>query len=120
MDNPAVLLPCLDHTKDFLDLAHLTHYLDSCLCMFYYVGLNTATKVMLSGHAEEDIASTTPEPQTSQPSSCCREQLPEPTNIAPEPEPQESSDQVCEPATSLVPEDILVEIEGLKGSPTHR
>ncbi len=37
-----------DYTRDFLDLAHLTHYLDSCLCVFYYVGLNTTTKAKLS------------------------------------------------------------------------
>ncbi len=53
--------------------------------------------------ADEDLSSPTPKPVTSQP----------------EPEPQECSDQVREPATSSVPEGVLVEIEGLEGSPAH-
>ncbi len=36
-----------------------------------------------------------------------------------EPEPQECSDQVREPATPSIPEGVLVEIEGLEGSPAH-
>lgn len=93
-----------DHTRDFVDLTHLIRYPNSCLCMFYYVGLTTATKTKLSGHdprgsfaafmewlleqnglyfaicpAEEDISSPTPEPETSQPSSGCTELKPEPT-----------------------------------------
>ncbi len=39
--------------------------------------------------------------------------------VTPEPEPQEFSDQVREPASSSVPEGGLVEIESLEGSPTH-
>ncbi len=80
---------------------------------------------------EEVISSPTHEPETSQPSSRCTELLPEPTAdgepepaatepiIATEPEPQASSDQVREPATSSVPEGVLVVIEGLEGSPAH-
>ncbi|XP_016142516.1 proteoglycan 4-like [Sinocyclocheilus grahami] len=133
--------------------------------MFYYVGLNTATKAKLSGKgprgsfatfmkwmlenngsqftvwpAEENICSPTPEPETSQPSSHCTEQSSEPTAdgepepaatrepasepptepiMALEPEPQDPSDKVCEPETLPVPEGVLLEIEGLEGSPTH-
>ncbi|KAL0185578.1 hypothetical protein M9458_017248, partial [Cirrhinus mrigala] len=72
----------------------------------------------------EDISSPIPEPDTSQLSSCCNEQVPDSTVdgepkpamtepiIAPEPELQESSDQVCEPVTSSVPEGVL-------GNPSH-
>ncbi len=39
--------------------------------------------------------------------------------VTPEPEPQECSGQVCEPATQSVSKGVLVAIEGLEGSPTH-
>ncbi len=52
MNYPAVLVllqeqgdrSLKDHTKDFVFLANLTHYPDSCLCSFYQAGLNTATR----------------------------------------------------------------------------
>lgn len=56
MNIPTVKLLCLeqedrslkDHTREVLNLAYQTHYLDSCLCTFYYVRLNTSTKSKLS------------------------------------------------------------------------
>ncbi|XP_016124666.1 uncharacterized protein [Sinocyclocheilus grahami] len=145
-----------DHTRDFVDLACLTHFPDCSLCIFYHTSLSERCKARLPTNgpkedfaafvewvlernglclsvcpAEEDISSPTHEPETSQPSSRCTEQMPEPTAdgepeptatepiVAPEPEPLELSDQVREPATSPVPKGVLVEIEGLQGSPAH-
>lgn len=39
-------------------------------------------------------------------------------NVVTECKPEESSDEVCEPATTSVPEGILVEFEGMKWSPS--
>ncbi|KAI2650829.1 Translation initiation factor IF-2 [Labeo rohita] len=120
MDNPAVLLLLLeqgnrslvDHTKDFVYLAPLTHYPDSCLCTFYRAGLNIATKA--SSLTTEDDTSPTQDPEPSLPASQHAEFEPEPTaddepepratepKIATEPEPY-TSDQVREPATATVP-----------------
>ncbi|KAL0198595.1 hypothetical protein M9458_007135, partial [Cirrhinus mrigala] len=36
-----------DHAKDFAFLANLTHYPDSCLCLFFQAGLNTTTRAQL-------------------------------------------------------------------------
>ncbi|KAL0151595.1 hypothetical protein M9458_053112, partial [Cirrhinus mrigala] len=115
MDNPAVLLLLLeqgnrslvDHTKDFVYLAPLTHYPDSCLCTFYRAGLNITTKAQLSGEgpqesiadyiewvlvfsrsslATEDETSPTQDPEPSLPASRHAEFEPEPT-ADDEPEP---------------------------------
>lgn len=40
-------------------------------------------------------------------------------NIAPEPELDDATDQVCEPTTPCDTVEVLVEIEDLVGSPTH-
>ncbi len=164
MDNPAVQLLCLeqqdrsleDHTRDFIDLECLTHFLDRSLCIFYITSLSERCKACLPANgpredfasfvewvrenngstltvcpSEEDISIPTSEPETSQPSSRCTELLPEPTAdgepepdvtepiIPTEPEPQTSSDQVREPATSSVLEGVLVVFEGLEGSAAH-
>ncbi len=140
--------------QGFLDLACLTRFPD--LCVFYITSLSERCKARLPANgpeedfatfvewvlernglyfsicpAVEDISSPTQEPETSQPSFCCTELLPEPTTdgepepattepiIATEPEPRASSDQVCELAKSSVPEGVLVVIEGLEGSSAH-
>ncbi len=102
MDLPSVKLLCLeqedrsleDHTRDFLHLANQTYYPDSCLCTFYFVGLNNSTKAKLSGKgprgsfaafvewvlennglyfsvcpADEDISSPTPKPASRHPAA---------------------------------------------------
>ncbi|XP_016110248.1 vegetative cell wall protein gp1-like [Sinocyclocheilus grahami] len=136
MDIPAVLLLCLeqqdrsleDHTRDFFACQRTVPRRILPLSWIYFCP------------TEEDISSPTPEPETSQPSSHCMEQMPEPTIdrehkpaatrepesipatepiVAPEPGPQDRSNQVREPITSPVPKGVLVEIEGLEGSPTH-
>lgn len=38
-----------DHTRDFLDLGCLTHYLDHSLCMFFNTGLNEWLEAYLPG-----------------------------------------------------------------------
>ncbi|KAI2644083.1 malate dehydrogenase [Labeo rohita] len=120
MDILAVLLLCLkqghhsldDHMRDFL---HQTHYP-------VFKGVSPLSW------------------KTSQPSSLCMDQLPEATadgepelvatrELAqepttepingPEPKPLDSSDQVCQPATSPIHKEALVDIEGLVGSPAH-
>ncbi|XP_058625419.1 uncharacterized protein LOC131536483 [Onychostoma macrolepis] len=122
-----------DHTRDFLDLACLTHFPDCSLCVFYISSLSERCKARLPANgpkedfaacvewvlennglffsiclSEEDISSPTPEPETSQPSPRYTE-----------PEPQISSDQVREPATSSVLNGVLVVYESLEGSPAH-
>ncbi len=144
MDLPAVQLLCLeqkdrsleDHTRDFFDLACLTHFLDRSLALcFYITSLSEHFKACLSANSpkeedfaalvvwmlenngspltvcpsEEYISSPTSEPETSQPSSRCMEILSEPTADG-DTEPQAQSDQVREPATSSVPEGVLVVI----------
>ncbi|KAI2668447.1 Titin [Labeo rohita] len=127
MDNPTVLLLLLeqgnrsleDHTRDFVYLAPLTHYPDSCLCTFYLRGLNTTTKAQLSGEgprksivdyiewvlvssrsllAAEDETSPTQDPEPSLPASRHAEFEPEPT-ADDEPEPR-----ATEPEIATVPE----------------
>lgn len=39
--------------------------------------------------------------------------------IAPEPDPQQASDQVHEPGTQRIVEGVLVELDALEGSPAH-
>ncbi|XP_059401982.1 uncharacterized protein LOC132133218 [Carassius carassius] len=153
---PAVRLLCLeqldrslkDHTRDFLDLACLTHFPDRSLSNFFYTGLSERCKARLPANgpredfaafvewvleknessftittAEEDISSPTPDPETSQPPS--RHTEPEPTAAA-EPEPstdrkqdlESATDQVCKPATPCIV-GVLVEIEGVEESPAQ-
>lgn len=90
------------------------------------------------GPADEDAISPTPDPESSLPSPHRTEQLLEPTadgepmlatNSMPEPgdatvhvtapelEPQLSSDQVHEPATTPIFEGAIVEYEVMRGSP---
>ncbi|KAI2647082.1 Obscurin [Labeo rohita] len=129
MDNPAVLLLLLeqgnrsleDHTRDFVYLAPLTHYPDSCLCTFYRAGLNTTTKVQLSGegpresiadyikwvlYEPEPTADEEPEPRVTEP------------EIATEPEPY-TSDQVREPATATATVECNREQVRAMESPAH-
>ncbi|XP_073705554.1 phospholipid scramblase 2-like [Garra rufa] len=57
MNHPAVFLLMLeqrslsleDHTRLFVKIANLTHYLDYCLCTFYKTSLNSGCSVRLSG-----------------------------------------------------------------------
>ncbi len=101
MNHPAVLVLLLeqgdrsleDHTEDFVFLTNLTHYLDSCLCLFYQARLNTSTRAQLSrdGPREslaafvdtvdiaDDDTSPTPDPEPSPPSPRFAERQPEPT-----------------------------------------
>ncbi|KAI2658616.1 Zinc metalloprotease ZmpB [Labeo rohita] len=131
MDNPAVLLLLLeqgnrslvDHTRDFVYLAPLTHYPETCLCTFYRAGLNIATKAQLSGEGPresiadyiewvlvscrasltaEDDTSPTQDPEPSQPASRHAEFEPEPT-ADDEPEPRATEPEIAtepEPYTS--------------------
>lgn len=119
MDIPAIHLLLLekgkhffkDHTRDFLDLACLTHYPDHPLCVFYNTSFNEWLKVHLPIEGsrgsfaqyvewvlvqcdslltacpnEEDISSPTPDPEPSQPSAMPAAKQPEPTTDS-EPEP---------------------------------
>ncbi|KAI2644281.1 Chromatin-remodeling ATPase INO80 [Labeo rohita] len=62
MNDPAVLVLLLeqgdgsleDHTADFVFLANMTHYPDSCLRLFYQTGLNTITRAQLSGEGPRE------------------------------------------------------------------
>ncbi|KAL0161622.1 hypothetical protein M9458_045347, partial [Cirrhinus mrigala] len=90
------------------------------------------------GVGAEDISSPTPEPETSQLSSCGMEQVPDSTAdgepepamtrepvrktkpiVTQKPETLDLSNQVCELATLSIPAGVLVEIEGLEGSLAH-
>ncbi|KAI2663202.1 Opioid growth factor receptor [Labeo rohita] len=154
--DPTVLLILLkqgersfeDHTCDYIFLAEHSHFTDSSLCKFYYTGLNTTTKALLSGEGpqeslpeyiewvlascgsswtidiiEEDVIPT-PDPEPSQPSPQQAEFEPEPTADeepepkATEPEP-DTSDQVREPATTFVTVECCVEQERAMESPAH-
>ncbi len=115
-----------DHTRDFLDPACFTYYPDHSLCIFYETGLSEQLKACLpingprGSFAEyvewvlavfglpftvcltgEDPASPTPPPETSQPSSRCTEQLPEPTADG-ELEPAVTREPAGEPVTELI------------------
>ncbi|ROL33025.1 Blood vessel epicardial substance [Anabarilius grahami] len=85
----------------------------------------------------ENNTSPTPYPEPSQPSPRQAEQTHQPTTDtepepvvdnepkepepypAPEPEPSDAFDHVREPATSPVPEKVLMEYEGMEWSPAH-
>ncbi|KAA0702925.1 hypothetical protein E1301_Tti013312 [Triplophysa tibetana] len=116
---------------EFLNLPCHAHYDHSLL------GVGAGENWIFSVCPAEDISSPTPEPETSQPSTRYTECLHEPTDgepeaavsrepacttitepiIALEPEPEDSSDQVHDPATLCVAM-VLVEMEGLEGTPT--
>ncbi|KAL0177682.1 hypothetical protein M9458_026576, partial [Cirrhinus mrigala] len=140
MDDPAVLILLLeqgdrsleDHTKDFVFLANYTHYPDNCLCSFYFAGLNTTTRVQLSGEGPreslatyvewvscnssltmdfaDDDTSPTLDPEPSQPSPQFAEHEPEHTADG-EPEPSATDEPSPSGATELriaqEPEPIL-------------
>ncbi|XP_052461335.1 uncharacterized protein LOC128019410 [Carassius gibelio] len=136
-----------DHTRQFILLAYATSYPDNALCTFYNTSLNSKCRALSSedGPREdfaafvewtlarngspltvcpiEDLASPTPDPETSQPPS--RRTEPEPTAAAEsepstdrEPDLESATDQVCEPATLCIV-GVLVEIEGVEESPAH-
>ncbi len=142
MDLPAVQLLCLeqmgrsleDHTRDFLDLACLTHFPDRSLCVFYITSLSEQCKARLPADSPkenftacvewvlennglffsvcpvEDNSSPTPEPEPSQPPpSRCTECSPEPTAAA-EPEPA----AIKEPTPFKVTEPLIAPESGLK------
>ncbi|KAL0190994.1 hypothetical protein M9458_013692 [Cirrhinus mrigala] len=132
--DPTVLLIILkqgersleDHTRDYIFLAEHSHFPDSSLCKFYYTGLNTTTKALLSGEGpqeslpdyiewvlascgsswtvdivEKDI-SPTQDPEPSQPAPRHAEFEPEPT-ADDEPEPRVTELKIAtepEPYTS--------------------
>ncbi|KAI2657009.1 tRNA (guanine-N(7)-)-methyltransferase [Labeo rohita] len=132
MNDPAVLVLLLeqgecsleDHTMDFVFLANLTHYPDSCLCSFYQAGLHTATRAQLSGKGPreslvtyiewvlvsckssvtvdfvDDNTSPTHDPVSSLPSPRSSEQQLEPTADR-EPEPSVTDESLPKDATEL-------------------
>ncbi|KAL0173900.1 hypothetical protein M9458_029868, partial [Cirrhinus mrigala] len=130
MDDPAVLVLLLeqgersleDHTTNFVFLANLTHYLDSCLYSFYQAGLNTATRAQLSlGNVLErafvewvlvscqssltvdfmdDDTSPTPDPVPRPTSPRSTERQPEPT-VDGEPKPSATDEPSPSGATEL-------------------
>ncbi|KTF97464.1 hypothetical protein cypCar_00023353 [Cyprinus carpio] len=140
--------------QDEFDMLYLQDFPDHSLCAFYYASLSERCKARLPGNGpkedfatfmewvrenngsqftvcppEEDISSPTPEPETSQLSSRCAEQVLQPTTepkpdmitepiIAPELGLESATDQVCELATPCIV-GVLVEIEGLEGGPAH-
>ncbi|KAL0170706.1 hypothetical protein M9458_035302, partial [Cirrhinus mrigala] len=151
MDDPAVFVLLLeqgdrslkDHTTDFVFLANLTHYPDSCLCSFYHTELNTSESlttfvewVLVSCQSSLTVDFTdspTPDPVPSPTSPRSAERQPKHTvdgepkpsttdkpslRIAPEPEPI-TSDQVREPATSHGTEEVSVEREEAEEGPAH-
>lgn len=72
--------------------------------------------------AEKDFTSTAPHPEPSQPNlTSCTEIFGTKTEqiIALEPELHRNSDQVHEPTRLSVPVRLLVETEGMEGSPAH-
>ncbi len=121
-----------DHTRDFLDLACLTHFLDQSFCVFYVTSLSERCKARLpaNGPKEEDFAALVESHfQTRDQPAVIPLLQPEPTAdgelepsatepvIATEPVPQAPSDQVRELATSSVPEGVLVVIEAWREAP---
>ncbi len=144
MDIPAVQLLCLeqqdrsleDHTRDFLDLACLTHFPDRSLCAFYITSLSERCKARLPANGPkenfaacvewvlennglffsvcpvEDNSSPTPDTEPIQPSpSRSTECLPEPTAAA-EPEPA----AIKEPTPFKVTEPLITREPGLKNA----
>ncbi|KAI2668955.1 Accumulation-associated protein [Labeo rohita] len=132
--DPTVLLILLkqgersleDHTRDYLSLSEHSDFPDSSLCKFYFIGLNTTTKALLSGEGpqeslpdyiewvlascgsswtvdivEKDV-SPTQDPEPSQPAPRHAEFEPEPT-ADDEPEPRATELKIAtepEPYTS--------------------
>ncbi len=140
MGEPAVQLLCLeqqdrpleDHTRDFIDLACLTHFPDRSLCVFYITSLSEWCKARLPADGpkenfaacvewvlennglffSEDNSSPTPDPEPSQPSpSRCTECSPEPTAAA-EPEPA----AITEPTPLKVTEPLIAPEPGLNAT----
>ncbi len=142
MEFPAVQLLCLeqmdrsleDHTRDFLDLTCLTHFLNRSLCTFYITSLSERCKACLPANGPkenfaacvewvlesnglffsicpaEDNSIPTPDPEPSQPSpSCYTECSPEPT-AATEPEPA----TITAPTPFKVTEPLIAPEPGLK------
>ncbi|ROI65364.1 hypothetical protein DPX16_0346 [Anabarilius grahami] len=137
-----------DNTRTFIETACFTHYPD--YCTFYRVSLNAACRAQLSREGpqpnfaafvewelvncnssfticlgEEDLASTTPDPdpdqQPSRSTECSHEPSPRGATelrLAAESERDETSDPVREPAAALVKE-LTVESEGVEESPAH-
>ncbi len=120
-----------DHTRPFLMLANATCYPDGTLYSFYNASLNTTCRALSSEDdprgdfaayvewtlarngstltvcPEDDLASSTPNPEPSPPSSCGAEYQPEPTDDL-EPFPA----AICEPAQSRATErKIVPEVE---------
>ncbi|KAI2662257.1 Cell surface glycoprotein [Labeo rohita] len=130
--DPTVLLILLkqgersleDHTRDYIFLAEHSHFPDSSLCKFYYTGLNTTTKVLLSGEGPQESLLEYIEPRTQPTITPTSGVEPEPTADeepeprATEPEP-DTSDQVREPATTFVTVECCVEQERAMESPAH-
>ncbi|ROL49314.1 hypothetical protein DPX16_15640 [Anabarilius grahami] len=143
--DPAAALLCLvqrdrsleSHTLDFLELACQTHFPNRSLCVFYHSSLSERSWARLPGSgprkdfaafvewvlasnnspfiigpAEENFA-TSPTPLINQPppASDATEMLLEPTAYC--------SDHVREPATPVVAEGVIVELEGWEESPAH-
>ncbi len=112
MDLPAVQLLCLeqlghsleDHTRDFLDLACLTHFPDRSLCVFYYTSLSERCKARLPANGpKEEFAAFVEWVLVN-----CGSHF--------------TIGTAEEEFTSVTPCDtmgILMEIEGLEGSPAH-
>ncbi|KAI2655544.1 Repellent protein 1 [Labeo rohita] len=153
MNDPAILVLLLeqgersleDHTTDFVFLANLTHYPDSCLCSFYYTGLNTATQAQLSGEGPReslaayvewvlvscrssltvdfanDDTSPTLDPESSQPSPRSTERKPEPTADE-EPKPNAANEPLPNGAIELriAPKTEPVTSESLQNRPCWR
>ncbi|XDV40107.1 hypothetical protein PO909_009248 [Leuciscus waleckii] len=143
MDLPAIQLLCLekldrsleDHTREFLDLVCLTHYSDCSKARLpangpsedfaaYVVWVLVNSGLEFTIDPEEDISSPTLDSEPSQ--TRCVDMTPEliaDGESAPaameKPSQEEAPDQVCEPATSCAPEEVIVEFEGMERSPAH-
>ncbi len=157
MDLPAVQLLYLeqmdrsleDHTRDFLDLACLTHFPDCSLCGFYITSLSERCKVRLLANgpkeedfatfvewvlenngssltvfpSEEDISSPTSKPETSR-HPAARSYCLSPLQTEPEPAATEliiATELLSSSDQVCEPATpgVLVVIKGLEGSPAH-
>ncbi len=149
------------HTRLFLEIAHLTSYSDDALCVFYDASLNPVCRAPSSEDGplvdfaafvewilvrngspfticpEDDLTSSTPDPEPSPSSPRCAEPKPEPTDdgepkpaatdepsphgatvlrIAAEQELLMTSDQVQEPATTPATRERAVDSESVERS----
>ncbi len=87
-----------DHTEDFVFLASLTHYPDSCLCSFYQAGLNTATWAQLCGEGpRESLAAFIEWVLVSYKSLLTVDFVDDDTSPALDPEPSPPSPRCAEP-----------------------